>query len=125
MVMVVVAAMVFPLAACKRATSESKYDPAIDPPASQVRVNIDPSIKDKQDSGGSFAAAPAATATPAQTPATETKAVDAGTDAKTTDAETTPAEDDTPREAASAIDTSAPEETPAPAESDEDEDDED
>jgi len=49
-VVLVVAALVLPLVACKRNKSGSQaYDPKTDPPASLLNVTIDPNIKEKQE----------------------------------------------------------------------------
>lgn len=75
-VAVIVAALVLPLAACKRSPSGSgAYDPKVDPPASVVRPNIDPNIaRDQKEFNSTGSAAPVAvpaatTGAPVVTPA--------------------------------------------------------
>ena len=106
-VAVVVVAMVFPLAACKRTTGEArKYDREIDPPASLVSVTIDPNIKEKQEPfNNTLTASPMAmpSVTPAAPRPSTTETTPSSEDAQTTEEETTG-----PAEATSLIDVSVP-----------------
>ena len=115
-VVAVVAAMVLPLAACKRTTGEAKsYDRSVDPPPSLVSVTIDPNIRERQEQFNNvFSATPIAApvAPPAAAPAARTEA----TPPPPAAADATDDETATPAEPTSLIDTSIREDNPPGAE---------